>query len=70
MSVGTSHADTIGEEQLHEALAGAQDVVVDLTNAQVIDARFLGLLLMLRGERGTGLRVNLRRRTRTLPRRF
>ena len=45
----------------HEALASGQDVVVDLTNAQVIDARFLGLLLMLRKElrsRGAALIIS------------
>lgn len=37
-----------------EALAGKQDVIVDLSNTQLIDARFLGLLLMLRKELKSG----------------
>jgi N-acetylglucosaminyldiphosphoundecaprenol N-acetyl-beta-D-mannosaminyltransferase len=44
-----------------EALAGKQDIIVDLTNTRLIDARFLGLLLMLRKElksRGARLTIN------------
>jgi N-acetylglucosaminyldiphosphoundecaprenol N-acetyl-beta-D-mannosaminyltransferase len=33
-----------------EALASKQDIIMDLTNTRLIDARFLGLLLMLRKE--------------------
>ena len=33
-----------------DSLTGNQDVVIDLTNTRLIDARFLGLLLMLRKE--------------------
>jgi N-acetylglucosaminyldiphosphoundecaprenol N-acetyl-beta-D-mannosaminyltransferase len=42
-----------------EALAGNRDVVIDLSDTRQIDARFLGLLLMLRKElrsRGAELR--------------
>ena len=44
-----------------EALASRQDIIVDLTNTRLIDARFLGLLLMLRKElkgQGAGLTIN------------
>jgi N-acetylglucosaminyldiphosphoundecaprenol N-acetyl-beta-D-mannosaminyltransferase len=37
-----------------EALAVKQDIVIDLSNTQRIDARFLGLLLMLRKELKSG----------------
>jgi N-acetylglucosaminyldiphosphoundecaprenol N-acetyl-beta-D-mannosaminyltransferase len=33
-----------------EALAGKQNIIIDLTNIRLIDARFFGLLLMLRQE--------------------
>jgi N-acetylglucosaminyldiphosphoundecaprenol N-acetyl-beta-D-mannosaminyltransferase len=33
-----------------EALTGKQDIIIDLSNTRLIDARFLGLLLMLRKE--------------------
>ena len=33
-----------------EALTGKQDIIIDLANTRLIDARFLGLLLMLRKE--------------------
>jgi N-acetylglucosaminyldiphosphoundecaprenol N-acetyl-beta-D-mannosaminyltransferase len=33
-----------------EALTGKQDIIIDLSNTHLIDARFLGLLLMLRKE--------------------
>jgi N-acetylglucosaminyldiphosphoundecaprenol N-acetyl-beta-D-mannosaminyltransferase len=50
-----------GIDCFQEALASKQDVILDLTNTQQIDARFLGLVLMLRKElksRGASLTIN------------
>jgi N-acetylglucosaminyldiphosphoundecaprenol N-acetyl-beta-D-mannosaminyltransferase len=43
-----------------EALASKQNIIIDLTNIHLIDARFLGLLLMLRQElKNQGARLTL-----------
>ena len=54
-----------------EALAGEQDIIVDLTNTRLIDARFLGLLLMLRKElKRRGARLTINGASRSIERMF
>lgn len=54
-----------------EALASGQDITVDLTNTRLIDARFLGLLLMLRKElKSRGARLIIAGASRSMERMF
>lgn len=54
-----------------EALASRQDIIVDLTNTRLIDARFLGLLLMLRKElKSQGARLTINGASRSIERIF
>ena len=54
-----------------EALARRQDIIVDLTNTRLIDARFLGLLLMLRKElKSRGARLTINGASRSIERIF
>jgi N-acetylglucosaminyldiphosphoundecaprenol N-acetyl-beta-D-mannosaminyltransferase len=54
-----------------EALSGKRDIIVDLSNVRQIDARFLGLLLMLRKElRSRGSKLTFTGVPRTIERVF